>query len=94
MSFGYICLNRPGTAIKNYGLSGTGTKTVVTVKIEVTDPHQLGWLLEELAGAQKECATRRAAEAAQAKSEKARGKATPAIEKQELLGLPYYGGRS
>lgn len=93
MSFGYISLDRKGMALRGYSYSGTGAKTLVTIKIEVTDPHELGWLLEELAGAQKEAATRRAAAAAQARAEKKAAKAKPAaIGHQVLLGLPYYGG--
>ncbi|WP_054310004.1 hypothetical protein [Mesorhizobium sp. 1M-11] len=93
MSFGYISLDRPGTALRGYSHSGAGAKTLVTIKIEVTDPHELGWLLEELAAAQKEAATRRAAEAARAKAEKKAAKAKPReIGHQVLLGLPYYGG--
>lgn len=101
MSYGYVLLDRPGTAIRKYGCTGTGIRTVVKIEIEVTDPHELGWLLEELAGAQREVATRRAAAAQQEKAEKKAAqqekaaKTKPAaIGRQVLLGLPYYGGKS
>lgn len=95
MSLGYVSLDRPGVTIRNFTLAGTGAKTIVTIKIEVTDPHELGWLLDELARAQKDCATRRAAEATQAKAEKARTKARPAaISRQVPLRLTYDGDRS
>ncbi len=95
MRFGYISLDRPGTALRGYSHAGTGSRTVVTIKIEVTDPHELGWMLDELAGAQKEAATRRVAASAQARAEKKAARAKPAaIGRQELLGLPYYGDRS
>ena len=79
-----LWIDRDHMAIRKYGVSGTGTKTVVKVEFEVTDPTTLGFFLRELAAAQKKVAEERAEKAGAAKPQRAIGQQRP-------LALPFHG---
>lgn len=78
------------STIRKFTSAGTGTRTIVKVEIEVTDPYSLGSLLRELGDEQqKRAAARKAADdAARTEKTHARKLAKPA----KMLALPYFGG--
>jgi hypothetical protein len=93
--------------IRSFGSSTKGTRGVVKIEIEVSDPSAMGYLLKELGEANGEIARARAASAEQARTEKEAAKQAEAdevfaiqqalakprmIDQQKLLGLPYFGG--
>lgn len=78
-------------SIRKYSVAGTGPKAVVKIEIEVTDPYDLGFLMSELAQAQRKLAEKRAAKAAEEKRLKQEQRA---IGRQKMLALPDLRGRS
>ncbi|MER8439578.1 hypothetical protein NKH36_16455 [Mesorhizobium sp. M1312] len=83
-----IWLNPQYARIRDYGATVKGPKAIVRVEIEVSEPGALGFLLEELAQAKNELAAAR-----QTPSKKAASRSEPpAIEREAMLSLPYYGG--
>lgn len=80
----HLWIDRDHMRLRKYGVSGTGTKTLVKIEIEVTDPTELGFFLRELAEAQAKVATDRPKRTT--KQEKQH-----AVEHRKPLALPFYG---
>ena len=82
-----IWINQRHARLKSYSATTTGAKSVVTIKIEVSEHSALGYLLKELGDIEREqtAAARKAKEDAAA----AKRKKPPALP-APLLGLPYY----
>ena len=76
------------SSLKSYRASVKGSKSVVTVEIECTEPSSLGWLLKSLG----EIAQRQKRSAAQAKAERAAAKKkqlalpAPALQIRDMRG--------
>lgn len=56
----FVPLNS-GTVVKSFTSSSKGQRSIVRIELEVPDPHELGFLLSELAKAQGPAKGRRAA---------------------------------
>ena len=60
----YIALNG-GTRVKSFSSASRGGRSTVKIELDVPDPHELGWMLEELSKAQRAAAPARPARKAQ-----------------------------
>lgn len=83
-----IWLDHRHMKLRNFGSSTKGTRGVVKIEIEVSDPSALGYLLKELGEANVEIERARAASAEAERREK-NCRTLPA----KPLALTYSGGR-
>lgn len=75
----HLWLDERHMAIRKYSASSSSAeKSIVRLEIEVTDPHALGYLLEQIGTAQRELADARKARSDAQKSAK-NGKPTLAL---------------
>ena len=76
-----IWIDQRHARLKSYTAAVTGPKSVVTIKIELSVPGALGYMLGELCDIEREQAVA---------ARKAKEEAAAAKRKKPLLGLPYY----
>lgn len=83
-----IWIDAKHMTIRSYGASAKGSRAIVKVEIEVTEPAALGFLLKDIGDTKNEIDRARSAEAEAQRQEKKR----PAVAPQKRLMLPYFGG--
>ncbi|MEP9372597.1 hypothetical protein [Mesorhizobium sp. KR1-2] len=77
-------------AIRNYTATVKGSRSIVRVEFEVTEPGALGFFLADIGRAKMEIEAARKSAASQKKA--TRKEKTRSIGHTELLALPYFGG--